>query len=127
MPFSDFEIIYSYTRAQALDDGVLVDISAAAREYGFKLPTAVTDNLFHGHVVPPEGLEGEGQSVEGRLHDLLSLAMIAARRGMNHNRVEFEVLFLMRPGGREKVTVILHVGPGDQGEAVLTLMLPGDE
>ena len=127
MPFSDLELIFSYTRADALDDGVLIDISSAAREHGFKLPTAVTDSLFHGHVVPPEGLEGEGQSVEGRLHDLLTIAMIAARRGMNHNRVEFEVLFLMRPGVREKVTVILHVGPGDQGEPVLTLMLPGDD
>lgn len=127
MPFSDFPVIYSYTRAQALADGVLVDISAAAREHGFKLHTAITDNLLHGYVVPPEGLEGEGQSVEGRLHDLLSLAMIAARRGMNHNRVEFEVLFLMRPGSLEKVRVVLHVGPGDQGEPVLTLMLPCDE
>lgn len=127
MPFSDVELIFSYTRADALDDGVLIDITAAAREHGFKLHTAVTDSLFHGHVVPPEGLEGEGQSVEGRLHDLLTIAMIAARRGMNHNRVEFEVLFLMRPGVREKVTVILHVGPGDQGEPVLTLMLPGDD
>lgn len=127
MPFSDFELIYSYTRAQALADGVLIDISAAAREHGFRLPTAATDSLFYGHVVPPGGLEGESQSVEGRLHDVLTMAMIAARSGMNQDRVEFEVLFLMRPGRLEKVTVVLHVGPGDQGEAVLTLMLPGDD
>lgn len=126
MPFSDFPVIFSYTRAQALADGVLIDITAAAREHGFKLKTAVTDNLF-GYVVPPDGLEGEGQSLEGRMHDLLTLAMIAARKGLNQYRVEFEVLFLMRPGSLEKVTVILHIGPGDQGEPVLTIMLPGDD
>jgi len=125
MPFSNFTTIYSYTRAQALADGVLVDITAA-REHGFKLKTAVTDNLF-GYVVPPDGLEGEGQSVEGRLHDLLTLAMIAARKGLNQYRVEFEVLFLMEPGRLEKVRVVLHVGPGDQGEAVLTLMVAGED
>jgi len=126
MPFSDFPVIFSYSRADALADGVLIDITAAAREHGFKLHTAVTDSLF-GYVVPPDGLEGEGQSLEGRMHDLLTLAMIAARKGLNHDRVEFEVLFLMEPGKLEKVRVILHVGPGDQGEAVLTLMLPGDD
>jgi len=126
MLFSNFELIFSYTRADALADSVLIDITAAAREHGFKLHTAVTDSLF-GYVVPPDGLEGEGQSLEGRMHDLLTLAMVAARRGMNQDRVNFEVLFLMEPGRLEKVRVVLHVGPGDQGEPVLTIMLPGDE
>jgi len=53
--------------------------------------------------------------------------MVAARNRLNCDRVDFEVLFLMTPGKRERVRVVLHVGPGDQGEAVLTLMLPGDE
>jgi len=127
MPFLDFPVIFSYSRADALADSVLIDITAAAREHGFKLHTAVTDSLFNGYVVPPDGLEGEGQSVEGRLHDLLTMAMIAARKGLEQDRVAFEVLFLMRPGALEKVTVVLHVGPGDQGEPVLTLMLPGED
>lgn len=36
------EVIYSYTRTQAIEDGVLVDVSETAAELGFRLPVAVT-------------------------------------------------------------------------------------
>ena len=128
MPFENFTLISTYTRAQAIADGVLIDISATAAKHGFKLHTVVTDNLYHRYLTPPDGLSaGEGQSLAGRLHDLLTMAMLAARKGLGRNRVEFEVLFLMRPGKLDLVKVIAHVGPGDDPAPVLTLMLPGDD
>ncbi len=127
MSFEDFELIYSYSRKQALEDGLLVDVTAQARETGFKLHTVVTDTLFRSYINPPYGLEGEGQSVEGRLHDVLWMVLAAARKPSNCSRVETDVLFLMAPGRQEKVRVIAVVGPGDEGEAVLTIMLPGDD
>lgn len=36
------EAISTYTRAQAIEDGVLVDVSEIAKEAGFKFPVAVT-------------------------------------------------------------------------------------
>lgn len=40
-------VIHSYTRSQAIDDGVLVDVTATAQEAGFKVPTALTQpSLF---------------------------------------------------------------------------------
>lgn len=57
--------VYSYSRAQAFADDVLVDVTEAAKEIGFRIPTVVTDHLFHGYVEVPEGLEGEGQSDGG--------------------------------------------------------------
>jgi len=126
MPFSDFTVISTYSRADALADGVLIDITPTAKSYGFKLPFAISDAFYHGYLMPPEGLLGQGQSLEGRMHDLLTLAMVAARTGLEQDRVYFEVLFLMQPGRTEKVRVVLHVGPGDAGEAVLTCCLPED-
>lgn len=123
----DFELIYAYTRAQAIADGVLIDVTAQARETGFKLHTVVSDNLFNGYIVPPKGLQGEGQSVEGRLHDVLWMVLVAARKQPDGSRVEKDVLFLMAPGRQEKVKVVAVVGPGDEGEPVLTIMLPGDD
>lgn len=123
----DFELIYSYTRAQAIADGVLIDVTAEARETGFKLHTVVTDNLYHRYIVPPAGLEGEGQSVEGRLHDVLWMVLVAAKKQSEGSYVENHVLFLMAPGRQEKVKVVAVVGPGDEGEPVLTIMLPGDD
>jgi hypothetical protein len=42
--------IYSYTREQALADGILVDVSKMAKQAGFKIPMAVTDTLWHSFV-----------------------------------------------------------------------------
>ena len=38
----DWNVVYSYSRAQAIADGVLVDITDAARVVGFKVPTVLT-------------------------------------------------------------------------------------
>ena len=123
----DWNVIYSYTRTQAIADGVLIDVTEQAKAIGFRLHTVVTDNLFHGYVEPPIGLEAEGQSVTGRLHDLMVLALFAARRATDTDRVTFKVDFLMSPGHLETVEVIAHIGPGDNAEPVLTIMLPEDD
>ncbi|WP_043638942.1 DUF6573 family protein [Desulfovibrio sp. TomC] len=125
---NEWNLIYSYTRAQAIEDGVLIDVTDAAKGVGFKVHTVVTATLYNGYVEPPTGLTGEGQSTAGRLHDLLFLVLCAARK--NHagaDRATVRVAFLMAPGKTETVDVIVHIGPGDQGEPVLTLMLPEDD
>jgi len=128
MPKDDsWNVVYSYSREQAIADGVLVDVTEQAKAIGFKLHTVVTDHLFHGYVEVPEGLDGEGQSVTGRLHDLMVLALFTARKAVNTDRVTFKVDFLMAPGRKETVEVIAHIGPGDHGEPVLTIMLPEDD
>jgi len=128
MPKDDcWNVVYCYSRAQAILDGVLVDVTETAKEIGFRPNTVVTDHLFHGYVEVPSGLEGEGQSVTGRLHDLMVLALFAARRAVNTDRVTFKVDFLRAPGRKETVEVIAHIGPGDHGEPVLTIMLPEDD
>lgn len=124
----DFNLIYSYSRAQAIADGVLIEVTAQAREAGFKFHTVVTDNLFHSYITPPAGLEGEGQSIEGRLHDVFFVLLAAIRSSKAAtDYAEIDVLFVMAPGRQEKVKVIAVVGPGDKGEPVMTIMLPGDD
>ena len=123
----DWPIIFSYTRAQAIDDGVLIDVTTQAKQHGFKVHTVVTDHLYNEYVVPPSGLEGEGQSVEGRLHDLLFRSLVAARTHGTGDRVEFDVLFLMAPGRWDKAHIVAVIGPGDHGEPVMTIMLPEDD
>ena len=125
---NEWNLIYSYTRAQAIEDGVLIDVTDAAKGVGFKVHTVVTATLYNGYVEPPTGLTGEGQSVTGRLHDLLFLVLCAARKNRaGADRATVRVAFLMAPAKTETVDVIVHIGPGDQGEPVLTLMLPEDD
>jgi len=127
MPDQDWPIIFSYTRKQALLDGVLIDASADAKAAGFKFPVAIGDNLFNQYMMPPDGLDGEGQSLAGRMHDIFEMLKAAIRNKRAQDRVLFEVLFLMSPGKLEKVQILAVVGPGDDGEPVLTICLPEDE
>ena len=64
-----------YTREQALEDGVLVDVSELAREAGFKIPVAVTASVWADCIDWPEdSQQGFGQSIDGRLWDVLYMA-----------------------------------------------------
>ena len=128
MAEDDFpEPIYSYTRKQAIEDGVLIDVTKTAREAGFKFHTVVTDGVWHDYVAVDENLKQIwGQSEEGRLWDVIWMASVAARKApAGEDIVPFE--FLVRQRKKvEKAKLWLHIGPGDKGEPVLTIMRPED-
>ena len=128
-PFEDMPVIFSYTRAQAIEDGVLVDLAVWAKETGFRIPVACTSTVWHGYIVPPAGTEELGQSERGRAHDLLWMAYVAIRqsKGAEREQLLFNVLFLQAPRKHEEVTLKVHCGPGDHGEPVLTIMLPRED
>ena len=131
----EWPVISRYTRAQALDDGVLVDVTDTAREAGFKVPVAVTAAVWA--LVEPTDAEAavDGQDAAGRLWDLLWVASWAARRiegDPGSNEVRYGVLFRLRgrPGvraGMHKQELKIHSGGGDDGEHVLTIMLPHED
>jgi len=70
-PFEDAKIISSYSRKQAIEDGVLIDLSQWAKETGFVMPVACTSAVWGQYIEPPAELKGLGQDVRGRCHDLL--------------------------------------------------------
>lgn len=118
-----FEVIYAYTRAQALEDGVLADLGALAREAGFRWPVAVTRAVYAGVLMPPEAAKGEGQSFTGRAWDLLMVLRLEGRR-TEGRETRFAPLFVMEPGRPPKSVALKAVsGPGDDGEPVITVMM----
>ena len=54
------EIIYVYTRAEAIEDKVLIDVSELARKVGFECPVAITSAVYADCVA---SLEGETEQV----------------------------------------------------------------
>lgn len=122
------DVIFSYSRADALADGVLIDVSGIAHEAGFKLPVAVSDNLYHSYIMPSLDLAKEGQSPSGRLWDTLSVLRHAIKASPATDRITFTVLFTMVPNTEPVPVELLAVcGPGDLVEPVITVMIPGDE
>jgi len=117
-----------FKRTTSGPDGVLVAVSDLAREAGFVFPVALTERLYHSCVVPALDLVAEGQSIQGRLWDLLFVLRFAIAKARNTDTVLFKVLFLMSHGA-DPVPIELKAvcGPGDDGEPVLTIMLPDED
>lgn len=130
-PFADMPVVFSYTRRQAIEDGVLVDLTEWARETGFRIPVACTATVWHQYIAPPEGTRALGQSERGRAHDLLWLLYTNIRackhKGEGDDRLLYKVIFLQTPHRQETVTLKATCGPGDHGEPVLTVMLPTED
>lgn len=131
--FSDIlgEPVYIYTRAQALEDGVLVDVSDLAEEAGFRYPVAMTRAAW-ADCVEWSGSDSEKQVCQdetARLWDVLWLAAHAARRsGGDH--LTFRVHRVPRDGHAiqpDQVTLQMLIGPGDRGEPVMTILLLGED
>lgn len=130
MDYSNWNIVYAYTRAQAIKDGVLVDVTEEARELGFKVPVAITANLLNLYVKASEGLIAAGQSTEARLRDVLMVLLFRIKQRPRTDRITFNVSFAMGPTQRNisrTVELTAIIGPGDMAEPVLTIMLPEDE
>lgn len=127
----DDHVIFRYTRAQAIDDGVLIDLTPWARETGFRVPVACTHTVWQRYVAPPEGTESLGQSARGRAHDLLWMLLLAIKRQRADNedaqQLTYEALFLDARGRHEKATLKAVMGPGDQAEPVLTILMPDED
>lgn len=119
------ELVYSYTRKQAIEDGVLVDVSQMAREAGIKFPVAMTGTVWGGYIEPPESVKNF-QDIEGRLWDVLNCLKFAASKTCG-DTVSFLVSFQMDEQVKEDVMFKAICGPGDNTEPVITLMLPGED
>lgn len=117
------EPISIYTRAQAIDDGFLVDVTewaSADKGFigGFKCPVAVTREVWSDiERCPPL------QDIRGRAHDLLWMASLAARRGGSVTL--FSVI--MQVGRTKKQVYKMVAGGGDDGELVITIMKPNQD
>lgn len=121
-------VIYSYTRAQAIVDGVLLDVSKLAREAGFKLPVAVTAGVWAECIAVPQGVACQDET--GRLWDVLMLLRHAiATSSSGGDRVDFAVHVRNdnREGTPPLVSLYALCGPGDDAEPVVTVMLPHED
>lgn len=90
------EIVYAYTKAQAIEDGILADISGIPElkelvdNAGFKVPVAMTSHLW---TTIEEGIEAVGQDLKGRVWDVLFMAAQAFKNTKEDKHlVPFQVL-----------------------------------
>lgn len=129
--FEDADLIHCYTRADAIADGVLVDVTATAREAGFRVPVALTQAAWGDCVSwsAEDNTDGIYQDESGRLWDVLWMASLSARGNKGVSQLSFVVLRIPRgstTGEPQPVSLLMDIGPGDQGEPVVTIGFPQD-
>ena len=125
--FENADLIHRYTRAQALADGVLIDVSTVAREAGITYPVALTSAAWGRCVTVPPGVECQDEA--GRLWDVLFLLALAIHRSDGGAEVRFGVH--VRDDNSEGTPPLVRLkavcGPDDQGEPVVTVLLPEED
>jgi hypothetical protein len=124
--FEDADLIHRYTRAQALEDGVLVDVTETAREAGFRVPVALTQTAWADcvHWTEEDSARVVHQDESGRLWDVLWMAKLAAGAARRGDQTPFKLHRVPRDGKTGEpmpVTLLLDIGPGDEGEPVITI------
>ena len=132
-------VIHSYTRADMLADGLLVDVSAAAREKRLQLPTALTRACYETCVAwtaADAKRSRTHQDEPGRLHDVLWMAFIY---GLMPNQlniltlqdvpVRYTLLVRPRPGrGRvQRQSLQIRLGAGDDGRPCWTIGMADED
>ena len=126
------EVIYAYTRQNMLDDGYLVDVTETAKRAGFTVPVALTRPVWEDCVEWDEDdtKRQTYQDIEGRLWDVIYMAFMGARICRDQSTFHYPMHRVPR-GGRGKIPrkVVLKsvIGPGDQCELVITIVLPNED
>ncbi len=132
------EVISTYTRAQAIEDGVLVDAGPTAKEIGFRFPVALTSAVWADCVVwtDSDSQKKPFQDQSGRLYDVLFMAAFAIQTSEDfsdrllYGVLLYELYRVPRDGfstEAKPVTLKLIIGPGDHGEPVLTILFPNED
>jgi hypothetical protein len=126
------DVVYAYTRAQAIEDGVLVNVTKTAKETGFKLPVAVTRAVWD-HYIEWSTVDDNNQTIQhesGRLWDVLWMFRLACRRLANESYLKYRLYVIPRDGRSKKprqIELKAVIGGGDNGEPVITIMLPNED
>ncbi len=121
-------IIYAYTRKQAVEDGEQVDISTTAKEAGIRFPVFLTRRVFDAYVTVPPNVTGQDEA--GRLWDIvwmLRFALIDAQAGQDQMSFTLYVRNDNRFNQLAKLIATCGALDMDAPEPAITVMLPGED
>ena len=119
------EVIFAYTRTEAIADGVLIDVSTTAKEAGFRYPVALTHAVFSDYVRVPEGVTDQDEA--GRLWDILHMFRVAAAQSSGESEILFKLYVKNNNRSAELVTLKSVCGPDDDAMPCITVMLPQED
>lgn len=105
--------IYTYTRKQAVDDGVLVNLGRIAREY-YKYPVCVTASVWAEIM---EGATHPAHEISAIVRDVLWMSQKGISQRIDETQHLFKVVIADRT---HEYKAMCH--PGDNMEPVITIL-----
>jgi hypothetical protein len=118
--FEKTDVIFSYSRAEAIRDGMLIDVSARARLLGYRIPVALTAALYEAITT-----NAKNQMEAGTRLDTL---LISLRDSIAGNPEAGDRLdFVINAPSLAPLSAWVLCGPGDTPDPVLTVMLPHED
>jgi hypothetical protein len=117
------DLIFSYTRKQAIEDGVLVDLTSRFPKDTrlFKYPIACTSAIWN---IVTEACEKTGEDLGAYVWDMCWMAINFRVEKLGHSTVLFKCSI---PLGVKEYILKMMVHGGDNGEPVITIMLPDED
>jgi hypothetical protein len=122
------EVIYSYSRSQAVADGVQVEVSKTAQQAGIRFPVFLTRAVYDAYVTVPPDVSCQDEA--GRLWDILTMtrfAILRSRPGCD----SLPVALYVRNDNRRPRLVRLTAACGpldiDDPQPAITVMLPDED
>ena len=130
------KVISRYTRAQAIEDGELVDITSISKPMGLKHNACVSRALYNKCISPAERYD---RHAKYKVQHIVFTLIAAIRASKGGDRIEFTIPGACDDNGNfmdpiktklaeyPMVKVYSLCGPGDSGEPVITIMLQGED
>jgi hypothetical protein len=125
---SNWPIIYSYTRSQAIADGFQIEVSKVAREAGIKFPVFLTRSVYDNYVTVPAGITGQDEA--GRLWDIVWMTRFAIFKAESGKTRLPVALYVRNDNQRARlIKLIATCGPLDidDPQPAITIMMPDED
>ena len=122
------EVIYAYTRKQALADGFQVDVSTVAKEAGIRFPVFITRTAVDAYVTVPPNVSGQDEA--GRLWDVVWMLRFAIRKAaQGHSRLPFALYVRNDNRAPRLVKLVAMCGALDMDDPqpAITVMMPDED
>ncbi|MFZ4856076.1 MAG: DUF6573 family protein [Desulfuromonadaceae bacterium] len=124
--FAECNTIFEYTRAQAISDGVLIDLSASypSDTRMYKWPLACTSAVWN---LIESAASSEDVDPSLYVWDISYMSLVAIKSSASgRGELPFEVKMPLTENSTEHLLKLV-CGPGDDGEPVLTIMLRDED
>ena len=121
-------VLYTYSRSQAVADGLQVEVSKVAEEAGIRFPVFLTRAVYDSFVRVTPGVTGQDEA--GRLWDVVWMLRFAIRKAQpGQARLPFALYVRNDNKAPRLIKLVAMCGPLDIDDPrpAITIMLPDED